>query len=126
MLLGVVPRRQTGCFGPGSRSAGWSASLVLSGVRPARPACLGLTCAAIRSAALGPGVGQVASGPGVHSPEVSGEGALPGFQVWAPSPLIRVLTTRLPLSVGAAYPVFTIQGLRGEGWQRPWLLWRVL
>ena len=70
-------------------------------------------------------LGQVASGPGVHSPEVSGEGALPGFQVWAPSPLIRVLTTRLLVSTGASYPAFIVQGLRGEGRQRPRLLERV-
>ena len=40
------------------------------------------------STALGLCMGQLASAPGEHPPEVSGVGAPPGFQVWAPSPLI--------------------------------------
>ena len=38
-----------------------------------------------------------------------------GFQLWAPSPLIWVRATGIQVSAGAAYPVFTVQGLRGEG-----------
>ena len=49
-----------------------------------------------------------------------------GSQLWPPSPLIWVHETGLQVSAGAAYPVFTVQGLRGEGPQRPWLLGRVL
>ena len=68
----------------------------------------------------------LASAPGVHPPEVSGVGAPPGFQVWAPSLLIWVCATGLQVNAGAAYPEFTVQGLRGEGCQRQWLLQRVL
>ena len=49
-----------------------------------------------------------------------------GFQVWAPSLIIWVRATRLQVKTGAAYPEFTVQGLRGEGCQRPRLLGRVL
>ena len=63
---------------------------------------------------------------GAHPPEVLGVGALPGFQVWVPSPLIWVHVTRLQVSTGAAYPSFTVQGFREEGRQRPPLLRRVL
>ena len=48
------------------------------------------------------------------------------FQVWAPTPLIWVCATRLQVSTLAAFPAFTVQGLRGEGRQRLWLLLRVL
>ena len=68
--------------------------------------------------------------PDVHPPEVSGVGTQPGFhvsaptslmemhahpefQVWAPGLLIWVRTTRLQVRAGAAYPPFTVQGLRG-------------
>ena len=37
----------------------------------------------------------------------------PRFQLWAPSPLIWEHATRLQVSTGPAYPVFTVQGLRG-------------
>ena len=121
-------------FGPGWPAASLSAALGLSGVH-GRSVALGLSCAwqsfcyfgsglrsAGRCAALGLWVGQLASAPSAHPLEVSIVGALPGFQVWAPSPLIWVCTTGLQVSAGAVYPVFTIQGLRGEGRQRPWLL----
>ena len=78
------------------------------------------------SAVLGLWVGQLASAPDAHPPEVSGVGAPAGFQVWAPSPLICVRATGLQVSARAAYPAFTIQGLRREGRQRLGLLWRVL
>ena len=75
---------------------------------------------------MGLWVGQLASVPGAVPPEVSGVGVPPGFQVWAPSPLIWVRATGLQVSTGTAYPVFTVQGLRGEGRQRLRLLLRVL
>ena len=53
-------------------------------------------------------------------------GALLGFQLWAPSLLIWVQATGFRVSAAAAYPAFTVQGLRGEGHQSLWLLWRVL
>ena len=92
-------------------------------VRPSGPewfgvggsAALGLSHAAGRSDALGLCVGQLASAPSAHPPEVSGVGGQLGFQVWAPSPLIWVRTTGLQESAGAAYPMFTVQGLRGGG-----------
>ena len=87
---------------------------------------LGLSLEAGWSAALGLWVRQLASAPGAHPPEVSGVGGQPGFQAWAPSQLIWVRTTRLQVSAGAAYPMFTAQGLRGEGRQRQSLLRRVL
>ena len=89
------------CFGPGSRSARLSATLGL---------CLG----------------QVAYGPEAHPPKVSGVGGQLGFQLWAPSQVIWVRETRLHVIAGAAYHMFTVQGLRGEGRQRPRLLQRVL
>ena len=79
-----------------------------------------------QSAALGLCMGQLSSAPVEHPPEVSGVGGQPGFQVWVSSSLIWVRATRLQVSAGAAYPVFTVQGLRGEGRQRPRLLQRVL
>ena len=85
-----------------------------------------LSHAALRSAAFNLWVGQLASAPVAHPPEVSGVGALPGFQVWAPTLLIWVQATQLQVSAGVAYHEFTVQGLRGEGRQRPRLLWRVL
>ena len=69
------------------------------------------------SANLGLCVGQLASAPSEHPPEVSGVGAPPGvggqlgFQLWVPSPLIWVCAPGLQVSAGAAYPVFTVQGL---------------
>ena len=78
------------------------------------------------STTLGLCVGQLASAPSAHPPKVSGVGGQLGFQVWAPSPLIWVRATRLQVRAGAAYLVFTVQGLRGEGRQRPQLLRRVL
>ena len=94
-----------------------SAALGLSHGGPANPAALGLSGAALGSAALGLWVGPLASAPGAHPPEV---------QVWAPSPLIWVRATGLQMSTGAAFPAFTVQGLRGQGHQRPLLLQRVL
>ena len=89
-------------------------------------ATLGLGLVACWSTSLGLCVGQLASAPGAHPPEVSGVGAQPEFQVWAPSLLIWVLATGLQVRAGAAYPAFTVQGLRGEGGQRLRLLRRVL
>ena len=89
-------------------------------------AALGLSRAALGSVALGLWVGQLASAPSAHPPEVSGVGGQLGFHLWAPSPLILVLATQLHVRAWAAYPAFTVQGLRGEGCQRPWLLRRVL
>ena len=65
------------------------------------------------------GFGTQAAGP------LIGARAHPEFKLWAPSLLIWVRATGLQVSAGAAYPVFTVQGLSGEGPQR-WLLWRVL
>ena len=87
---------------------------------------MGLSRAAGGSTAWGLCVGQLASAPSAHPPEVSGVGGQLGFQVWAPSQLIWVRATGLQVSAGAAYLAFTVQGLRGEGRQRPLLLWRVL
>ena len=91
-----------------------------------RPAALGLSHAAGWSPALDLCVEQLASAPGVHPSEVSSVGTLLGFQVCAPTPLIWVRATGLQVSAGAAYPVFTVQGLKGEGRQRTRLLLRVL
>ena len=114
------------CFGPGSHPAGWSAAQGLSHVLRADPAALGLSRTALGSKALGLWVGQLASAPSAHPPEVSGVDAPPRFQLWAPSPLIWECATGLQVSAGAAYPAFTVQGLRGERHQRPGLLRRVL
>ena len=76
------------------------------------------------SAVLGLWVEQLASGPDAHPPEVSGVGAPQGFHVWAPSPLIWVRATGLQVSTVAAFLEFTVQGLKGEGRQRPRLLLR--
>ena len=103
--------------------AGGSANLLLW---PASLAALGLSRLADRSATLGLCVGQLASAPGVHPPEISGVGSQLGFHLWAPSPLIWVSATGLQVTAGPAYPVFTVQGLRGEGRQKPRLLLRVL
>ena len=81
---------------------------------------------ALASAVLGLCVEQLASAPDALPPEVSGVGAPPGFPVWPPSPLICGRATGLQMSAGAAYPEFTVQGLRREGRQRPQLLGRVL
>ena len=75
---------------------------------------------------MGLWVGQLASAPVVHPREVSGIGSHLRFQVWAPSPLIWVQATGLQVSLGAGYPAFTVQGLRGVGCQRLRLLPRVL
>ena len=114
------------CFGPVSRAAGSSSALGLSCSLLADPAALGLSRVALGSSTLGLWVGQLASAPGAHPPEVSGVGAPRGFQVWAPCRLIWVLATGLQVSAWAAYPAFTVQGLRGEGRQRLRLLLRVL
>ena len=87
---------------------------------------MGLSQAALGSQVLGLWVEQLASAPDALPPEVSGVGAPPGFHVWAPSSLICVRSTRLQVSARAAYPVFTVQGQRGEGRQGLWLLLRVL
>ena len=89
-------------------------------------AALGLGRAAHLSAALGLCLGQLASAPRAHPPEVSGVGAQLGFQLCTPSPIIWVRGTGLQVSSGVAYPSFTVQGLRGEGCQRLGLLRRVL
>ena len=68
-------------------------------------------------------VGQLASAPNVHPPEVSGVGGQLGFQLWAPSPLIWVRASRDSGEHGATYPEFIVQGLSGEGHQRLRLLW---
>ena len=114
------------CFGPGSHTAGWSAAQGLSHVLRADPAALGLSRTALGSEALGLWVGQLASAPSAHPPKVSGVGSQLGFQLWAPSLLIWVCTTRLQVGAGAASPAFTVQGLTGEGHKRPQLLRRVL
>ena len=62
------------CVGPKLRGAG-GAALGLSGAQPTFPAALGLSRVAVGSAALGLLVGQLASAPGAHPPEVSGVGA---------------------------------------------------
>ena len=49
-----------------------------------------------------------------------------GFQLWAPSPLIWVRASLASGESWGCFSVFTGQGLRGEGCQRPRLLWRVL
>ena len=123
-------------FGPGSGAAGLSTSLDLVRVGSAIPAALGHSRATGPSATLGLCMGQLASAAGVHPPTrgfrcgrpagVSGVGGQLGFQLWAPSQLIWVHPTLLQVRAWAAYPVFTVQGLRGEGRQRPWLLGRVL
>ena len=79
------------------------------------PTALSLGCAAGQSAALGLCMGQLASAPGAHPPEVSGVGSQLGFQFWAPSPLIWVCTMGLQVSTGAGYPLFTVQGAEGGG-----------
>ena len=48
------------------------------------------------------------------------------FQVWVPRPLFWVQATGLQVSARAAYLMFIVQGLRGEGRQRLRLLLRVL
>ena len=92
---------------------------------PADPGALGLSPIP-PVAPLGLWVGQLASAPVVHPREVSGIGSHLRFQVWAPSPLIWVRTTGLQVSAGAAYPAFTVPGLRGEGRQKLRQLPRVL
>ena len=39
----------------------------------------------------------------------------PGFQVWAPSPLIWVRTSWASGERWGCFSMFTVQGLRGEG-----------
>ena len=51
----------------------------------ANPAALCLSHEALGSAVLGLWVGQLASAPGAHPPEVAGVSALLGFQVWEAS-----------------------------------------
>ena len=123
-------------FGPGSRMASLSSALGLgcSGGWRDQPlwalvvcsqsfCCFGpVSGAAILCSWCAPTRGFRCGRPA----GVSGVGGQLGFQLWAPSPLIWVHTTGLQVSTGAAYPVFTVQGLRGEGCQRPRLLPRVL
>ena len=66
---------------------------------------------------MGLWVGPLASAPSVHPREVSGVG---------PQSANLGAATELQVSAGAAYPEFTVQGLRGEGRHRPQLLQRVL
>ena len=55
------------------------------------------------SAVLGLWVEQLASAPDAHPPEVSGVGAPPGFQVWAPNPLICMRATGLQVSTPMSF-----------------------
>ena len=55
--------------------------LLWAWVARASGAVLGLSHLVLGSAVLGLWVGQLASAPDAHPPEVSGVGALPGFQV---------------------------------------------
>ena len=48
--------------------------------------------------------------------------AHPEFQLWAPSLLIWVCTSRASGEHWGCFSAFTVQGLRGEGRQRPLLL----
>ena len=66
------------------------------------------------------GSGAQAAGPFIRAL------AHPEFQLWAPSPLIWVCVSRASGERLGCFSVFTVQGLRGEGRQRPCLLWRVL
>ena len=91
-----------------------SATLGLSRMLPADPAALGLC------------VGQLASAPGAHPSKVSGVGSQLEFQLWAPSPLIWVRASWASGESWGCFSTVTVQGLRGEGRQRPLLLWRVL
>ena len=50
----------------------------------------------------------------------------PEFQLWAPSPLIWVRTSRVSGECRGCFSEFTVQGLRPEGRQRPWLLRSIL
>ena len=111
------------CFGLESCSAGLSTALGLSCAQGPPVCYLGPVCGAASfcfwwAPTRGFRFGRPA--------RVSVVGSQPGFQVWAPTPLIWVHATGLQVSAGAAYPAFTIQGLRGEEHQRPWLLRGVL
>ena len=126
----LPPREPIGPAGLCAQGLGWSCRCgCWQAARPliSPSAALGLSCTwpAI-PAALGLWVGQLASAPGVHPPEVSGVGTPLGFHVWAPSPLIWVRATGLQVSTVAAFLEFTVQGLKGEGHQRLRLLPRVL
>ena len=121
-------------FGPESRSAGPSAALGLS--------CAGLAGLLLGTESCGRLVYYLGPVRGAASlcsrcaptrgfrcgrpAGVSGVGGQLGFQVWAPSLLIWVHTTGLQVCAGAGYPEFTVQGLTGEGHQRPRLLRKVL
>ena len=83
---------------------------------------MGLSHPVLGSAAFGLWVRQLVSAPGAHPPKVSGVGALQGFQVWAPSPLIWVPVSRALGEHWGCFSAFTVQGLRGEGRQRLRLL----
>ena len=50
--------------------------------------------------------------------------AHPEFQLWAPSPLIWVRASRASGECRGCFSEFTVEGLRGEGRQRPRLLLR--
>ena len=98
------------------------ATLGLSRACLACLAALGLSRVALGFAALGLWVGQLASAPSAHPLEVSSLGAPPGFQVWAPSPLIWVRASQASGERWGCFSPFTVQGLRGKGCQRLLLL----
>ena len=107
-------------FGPGLCEAGWSPALGLS--RAGQGGRFGPESHGPWVCCFGP-VGGAASLISWCAPtRSSGVGARPGFLVWASTWLIWVWATGLEVSARAACPMFTIQGLRGEGRQRPWLL----
>ena len=81
---------------------------------------MGLSHAELGSDVLGLWVEQLASAPDALPPEVSCLG--PQFA----NLHVRNRASGEHRGSGAAYPVFTVQGLSGEGRQRPQLLWRVL
>ena len=80
-------------------------------------ATLGLGHMAGVSATLGLCGGQLASAPGAHPPEVSGVG---------PQSTNLGAHNQASGESWGCLARFTVQGLRGEGCQRPGLLWRVL
>ena len=66
------------------------------------------------SAALGLCMEQLESAPSAHPSKVSGVGAGPGFQLWAPSPLIWVCATGLQVRAGCFSHVHS-PGAEGGG-----------
>ena len=80
-----------------------------------------------RSAALGLCVGHVASAPGVHPPTRGFRCGLPaGVSVVGPKSADLGVCNRASGEHRSCFSAFTVQGLRGEGRQRPRLLPRVL